>query len=104
MLLKFHPASYLPRQLSREETENPSLFLTTLGGRPGWLACRKRMDYCLLLAINGDYHKQSRRQRAELLSFYTTLEKVIETAHLLYCRDQLTNLEYYLPAKHIASK
>lgn len=101
MLLKYHPASYLPRQLSREETENPYLFFNTLGGQSGWLAYRKRMDYCLLLAINGRHYKQNRRQHKELLSFFITLEKMVEAAHLLYGRDQLTRLEQHLPGRHL---
>jgi hypothetical protein len=86
MALQDYPPSELqPRQLSREQTEDPMLVIQDFFEYDQLPEIRQQLWDMLKTAATGNYCKTlSRRERSDLFYFYEQLVKLVEAAHLLY--------------------
>jgi hypothetical protein len=87
MPLQDYPSAELePRCLSKEEIENPYTVLTDFFSYGHIPEIRNQLWELLKLTVSSSYHKQSRREKADLVYFYDRLSKLIEAIYLIHCR------------------
>ena len=89
MLISDYSAAELePRKLSKDEIANPDKVIDEFFSYGHLPEIREALWECLKLTVSGSYHRESRRDRANLLCLYEKLEKLIEAAHIIYQRKE----------------
>jgi hypothetical protein len=87
MAFNDYPKSELkPRKLSKEDMQNPYRVINDLFDYAHLPQIREHLWELLKLTISSSYHKQSRRDRANVLTFYEKLEQLVEAAHIIHRR------------------
>jgi hypothetical protein len=85
MPLSDYPLEELfPRDLTKEERENPFMVLNDFFSYSHLPSIREQMDELLTTTVTGNYCKMlTRRERSDMLFFFEKLRKLIEACHIL---------------------
>src|SRR5262245_20863451 len=80
----YHQRELEPRKLSQEQVEDPQQVLDELFDYAHLLQWREALWEWLKVAVSGNYKKESRRDRSNLLYFYEKVEMLVEAAHIIH--------------------
>ena len=83
----YPPAELEPRNLSKEEIENPYQVIDSFFDYAHLPQVREQLWEWLALTVSGSYHKKSCIERADLIYFYGKVELLIEAVHILHKRQ-----------------
>lgn len=93
MPLQDYPSWELkPRKLSQEEREDPMQAIRNFFNYANLPDIRQQLWEMLKTTVTGNYCRSlSRRERSDMLYFFEQLEKLVEAAHAMVRKEQLTS-------------
>jgi hypothetical protein len=87
-LQDYTPAELAPRNLTKEQVDDPTLVFDELFDSLYLPQCREALWDLFTVCVTGRFTEQSPTDRENVVHIYKKLEKLVEAAHILHVRNK----------------